>query len=169
MCQITDQGLSEAKTGTLQVVIKFRVLRCTQPAGEVAEQYERTVYLAVTEKTFQYLIPKLEAIGYNRDGLRFLNLEDPQHHDLRGQEVEMYCQHENDNTDATKQREKWDIAARQSKALDLTPADAKALRTMDALYGRARKNAGLTSKPASARPVPVEPDGLGIDDSEIPF
>jgi hypothetical protein len=165
MCEITDQGLTAAKTGTLQIALKFKVLRCTQPEGETT-QYERTTFLAVTENTLPYLVPKLEAIGYTRDGLKYLNLDDPQCHDLRGTGVEMFCKHENDQDG--KLRERWDIASSQSKPLELNAPDAKALRAMDQLYGRAKKNAGLVSKPASARPAPAAASQeVTLDD--IPF
>lgn len=164
LCEIVDQGLTNAKTGTLQIALKFKVLRGTQPDVEVI-QYERTVFLAVTEKTMQYVVPKLQALGYTRDALRFLNLEDPNHHDLRGTEAVMFCKHETGQDGVL--REKWDVAS-GSKALELTPPDPKALRTMDQLFAKARKDAGMVSAPKNVVPAMAGPP-LEITDEDVPF
>lgn len=164
-CEVTDQGIGAAKTGTIQIVFKFRVLEGTQPVCEVENQYERTLYLAVTEKTLEYVVPKLRSMGYDRYGISFIDLNNPRHHDFRGKEFEAYCKHENDLQGEP--REKWDVASNGgSKPLDLKAPDSKALRNMDMLFARAAKNMGQ-SAPASAGPQAVPKQAS--EDSEVPF
>jgi hypothetical protein len=171
LCEIVDHGLTTASTGTLQEAVKFRVLEGTQPQCDVA-QYERTAYLAITEKTMSYLVPKLGAMGI--DGLKQLKKGDPAYRDLSGVQVEMYCKHEAQS--GQESREKWDIASSQSKSLELKPVDDKALRQLDMLFGVERKNSGggVVSAPRSAKPVPVsagdgpDPD-WGVSDEDVPF
>lgn len=165
LCEIVDQGLSTAKSGNMQIVFKVKVLEGTQPARDV-KQYERSIYLTVTEKTMEYLVPKLQALGYHRDALRFLDLSQSQHHDLRGQQAEIFCKHEEGNDGNL--REKWDIASSQSKPLDLVAPDSKVLRQLDALFGRQVKNSGGVVKPVAAKAAPAD-EPQEVDDSDVPF
>lgn len=165
---IVDHGLTKASTGTVQVAIKFKVLECLQPEGDVSAQYERTAFLPVTEKTMEYLVPKLQSLGYERDSIKYLNLNEPQHVDLRGQYGEFYCKHES-NQDGN-MREKWDVShGGTSKPLDLKPPDAREIRNLDMLFGKARKAAGTTkpqSAPAATRigDAPEPPPWVAGDD-----
>jgi hypothetical protein len=168
LCEITDQGLSKASTGTVQIVLRFKVIEGTQPQHEVTQQYERTAYLSVTDRTMQYLVPKLHALGYTRDSLKFLNLTEPQCHDLRGQQADFYCKHEVGQQGGM--REKWDVASQSESApLELKPPDAKELRQLDMLFGKHLKETG--SKPAAKpQPVAVQPSGDWTPtDDEVPF
>lgn len=168
-CEIVDHGLTTAGTGTVQEAIRFLVLEGTQPAAEVT-QYERTAYLPVTEKTMQYLVPKLAAIGI--DGLKQLKKGDPSYKSLAGTYVEMYCKHESQPGKET--REKWDVASSQGTPLEFKPIDDKALRQLDMLFGKEKKNAGSST---GGRPVAMastaaqqQPDGnWQPSDDDVPF
>lgn len=165
-CQITDQGLTTAKTGNLQVALKFRVLRGTQPQQELEQQYERRMWLTATPNTLDFLVPKLVSVGYDRDGLSFIDLANPRHCDLRGNEFDAYCQHEDKGGDP---EEKWNISNGESKPMELKAPDAKALRNMDMLFARARKNLGQAT-PAKAGPQPVPSNNQeATAEDRVPF
>jgi hypothetical protein len=165
---IMDQGLSKAGTGTVQIVIRFKVLEAVQPVGDVSAQYERTAYIPVTEKSMEYLPAKLEALGYTRDSIRYFDLMNPQCHDLRGNEADFFCKHENDKNGDL--REKWDIATGgSSKALELTPPDAQAVRNLDMLFARARKQTAATPARPAQRSPQAMPSHPGITDDDVPF
>lgn len=167
-CEITEQGLGQTKTGNVQVVIRFRVLEGVNPDGPVRQQYERTAYLTVTENTIPYLLPKLQALGYNRTGIRNIDLSDPDPQDLRGTQGVFFCKHEEDQSGSP--REKWDVSSGESKPLDLVKPNAKAIRDLDALFGAAAKSQGGASAAPKKQPSrPVAVTANGIDDSDIPF
>jgi hypothetical protein len=166
-CEIIDQGLTKASTGTVQVALKIKVLEGVQPPVQVDQQYERSVFLPVTERTMEYLVPKLNALGYTRDSLRYLNLNEPNAHDMRGTEAEFFCKHENDQNGQL--RERWDVSTMTSSALDLKPPDAKEVRALDALFGRARKN-GAPARPRQSTDTPPDfPQPATISNEDVPF
>lgn len=167
LCEVTDQGLTKASTGTVQVVLRFKVLEGTRPQRDV-KQYERTTYLAVTSKTMEYLVPKLQALGYTRDSLDFINLQNTMCHDMRGTQAEFFCKHEDDRANGL--REKWDVSTSSgSKPLELKPPDPKDMRQLNTLFGRQLKNSGaVVSKPAP-KPTPIAAGPQQVDDDDVPF
>lgn len=167
--KVLEQALGKAQTGTTQFILKVRILECLTPVSDV-QQYERTIYMAITESTMQYVVPKLQSIGYTRDSLRYLSPSEPNHHSFVGQEINVFCKHENDRNGDL--REKWDIARSDgsSKPLEVTPVDKPALRNLDMLFGKALKEAGATTnKPAKPMPPPRPDDGMGVSDLDCPF
>lgn len=164
--EITDQGLTKAQTGTVQIAIRFKVLEGTTPARQLDAQYERTAFLAVTEKTMEYLVPKLHSLGYTRDSIRFIDLTSPECHDLRNQKAEFFCKHENSQDGQL--IEKWDVAMSQSTPLELKPPDPKDLRKLDALFGAQLKKSGA-SKPKPTPPVQQPGYSDQPSDDDVPF
>lgn len=157
-CEIIDQGLTTASTGTPQIFFKIRVLEGVHPEGPVNGQYERYCFLPITEKTVEYLVPKLEALGYTGDGLDFLDLNNPRAHDMRGQESNFFCKHE--SKDGGVLQEKWDVATGGgggAKDIEVRAVNQAEIRKLNALFGRAKKQAGgPTSAPAQrSAPRPV--------------
>lgn len=164
---VTDQGLTKASTGTIQLVLKIRITEGTQPARDV-EQYERTLFLAITDKTLPYLVPKLQALGYNRDSFAYLDKTNPQHQDLAGTKAEFFCKHEPGKDGDL--RERWDVCS--PSALDLKPPDVADVRKLDALFGKQLKalkaaapKPAVTPKLAASEPPAVN---WGADD-DAPF
>lgn len=166
--QVKEQALGQAQTGTTQFAVKVTILECLTPLSEVS-QYDRTIYLAITDKTMEYVVPKLQGIGYTRDSLKYLDPKEPNHHSFVGQEIEVFCNHEN-NRDGVLQ-EKWDIARQGSKPLDVKPADKNAIRTLDMLFSRAVKQSGGASAARSPIPqsAPRSTPDLELTDSDCPF
>lgn len=161
-CEITNHGLTKASTGTVQIVIKFRVLESINPRVPIEQNYERMAFLPVTEKTMEYLIPKLEALGYSRDSIRFLDLDNPQCHDLRGTTAEFFCKHEAGQDGSM--RERWDVCT-PSAAMELKPPDPQDIRRLDMLFGRARKTGSPASRP---KDIPPSSSDEAITDDDVP-
>lgn len=163
---ITQQAMTKASTGTPQFVIRFRVLQCSD-GSQVKQQYERTIYRALTEKTVEYVQKDLEALGFTGGSLRDLDPTGPNFFDLSGKEIEVYCKHEQNNGEM---REKWNISRGISKPIEGVALDQQSYRQLDALFGL---NGSRQSAPAARRQVnPFEESpstGPEITDEDIPF
>lgn len=167
VAEVLEQALGKAQTGTVQFVMKVKILSCLTPVSDVEQQYDRTIFLAITEKTMEYVVPKLQGIGYTRDSLKFLDANLSNHHSFVGQQIEVFCNHENDREGHL--REKWDIAKQGSKPLEVTPVESSALRSLDMLFGRAVKQSGGSAATAKPKPQPVAaPDPHEISDDDFP-
>ena len=66
----------------------------------------RTYFKAITEKTIDWVLSDLKAIGYDKDGFKYLDPEVPGAVDLFGKEIDVACDHET-YEDAV--RERWSI------------------------------------------------------------
>jgi hypothetical protein len=128
------------------------------------QQYDRSIYWALTEGTATFVAEKLQRIGFTGKSMGQLDPSHPQHQSFVGQQVDLWCSHEDNNKDGV--REKWDLS-RELAAIEYKPLDSKQVRQLDSLFGRA-----LSQKPA-AKPVPAvvgDSDGdPGITDDDIPF
>lgn len=156
-CQITDQGIGESKTGTPQFVLRFQVFeRNTGPDAwePVSAQYERTAYMAITDKTMEYFIKKIHALGFSHGSLRFLDPATPGYQNFAGTMADFNCsieQHFQTGDDI----EKWDLAfGNESAPLELKPVDQNKLRQLDVLFGAAAKGAKPTTPKPAGTPRP---------------
>lgn len=169
--EIINQALGKNKnTGTPQFVLKVQILAAADGDGErvVRQQYERTIYLYLSENAAPYTIEKLKGMGFDKASFCQLDLEHPQAHDFRGLHVELMCRHEKDNTGES--REKWDVAFIGSGAIDNTPLDAAEARKLDAMFGKSF--AGAKPLPtAKQKPAAVAVKEIAdvITDDDIPF
>jgi hypothetical protein len=183
LVEVTDQGFSEAKTGTPQFVLRFKVLGTPDPDGDPqgfepdSMQYERTFYRAITEKTIPYLTDELAILGFQGTSFRELDKSTPNFHDFTGLRVEMICKHENDREGVL--RERWSLSIRGA-APTLEPMEQSKLRKLDTLFGASLKKAApakaATSKPApqraqTAAPARTAPAATAteVSDDDIPF
>lgn len=164
--QITRQGITKASTGNMQVVWGVKVLGV--PEGEASfaphnQQYERTIYWTITEKTMSFIVEKLQALEFSGSKFSQLDPNNPYHVSLVGQQVELWCKHEQGQNGV---REKWDFSNGGPKPMEaLTTAEA---RQLDALFGKSFSK-GTTGKPATEkRPSQVD-DPAQITDDDIPF
>lgn len=176
--QITKQGLTKASTGTPQFVLSAKILGA--PTGDGGylphqQQYERTLYMALTENTMQYVMPKLETLGFQGSSMGQLDPSHPSHQSFVGGQVDLYCKWENDPKGG--QREKWQISTGPGSLGD--PLDQREVRQLDALFGRMLKpahggpvavQAQRDHKPASGQYFPPpHTDETQITDDDIPF
>lgn len=165
-CEVTQQGMTKAGTGTPQFVIVVRVLDIYVGPDSIEpmdRNYERTIYRAITEKTIPYLQKELDALGFPGGSLRTLDPKNGEFHDFRGVQVDCICKHEPGKDGEL--RERWSIAwahdATEIQGEELAASDYRAL---DALFGKAsgKPAAKAAPKPAAAAPV-------GVDDDDVPF
>lgn len=169
-CKVIDQALGEAGTGNPQFVLRFQVQGLVDPADPAAfiparGQYERTHYRTITDKTISYFTDDLKTLGFAGSSFKDLDPKTDGFHDFRGQDVDMWCAHEDDPKGG--KREKWSVA-RVSGALEVKPLEPKKLRDLDNLFGKQLKSI----KPEAAvaqRPAPVGVAAGGITDDDIPF
>lgn len=167
---VTSQGFVKAKTGTMQFVLKFKVLGTPDPLAPESyitapTQYERSIFRSITEKTMEYFLEDLQALGFTGDSFRLLDPGTQGFHDLRGRIIDVQCQHENDvNNEA---REKWSVLRGSGKKIEA--ADPKELRQLDALFGKSLKGLKKDVPPKEAAANGGDPRYAGVSDDDVPF
>lgn len=152
--RITAQAMGETGTGKPQFVLRFLVLgrvNPLDPQGELlaCEQYERTMYRVITDKTIEYLTEDLEKLGFQGESFKDLDPASPTCHSFVGSEHEFYCNHEANQEGGL--REKWGLA-RGASALEVKALEPKAVRQLDTLFGKNLK----AIKKAAAKPTPAQ-------------
>lgn len=172
VCEVTGQALGETSSGNAQFVLRFKVIGTpdTQNRDNYIRdlnQYERTFYRAITDKTVPYLIEDLKVLGYTRDSFKFLDPQNPNFHDFSGQVIDMMCVHEegkDKSGNSTGLRERWSIP-RAASAFEVKALEPKKVRELDNLFGKHLK--GLKNEaPVS---VPEKSSSHEITDDDIPF
>jgi hypothetical protein len=174
--KILNQALSKASTGTPQLVIRFKVMGVPDPKDPTAyipdpQQYERTLYRALTEGTMQYVIEDLKTLGFTGESFRLLDPSTPNFYDMTGMDVDFYCNHETGQDGGM--REKWGLARAPSEFKVETLEPAK-MRELDNLFGKqlkeAFKPAAQPKAKAQTKPQPAaEMAAVGATDDDIPF
>jgi hypothetical protein len=149
-CEIVDHGLSPAKTGTPQIFVKVKVLgrvNAADPKQYDADerQHERTMYQAVTTSTVEFVLDKLEAIGFTGVAWSEFDRANPNSQDLVGNSIKMYCKHESYNDEL---KERWDISRGGGNRMD-----AEATSKLDSLFGKELR-ARTQAKPKQPAPDP---------------
>jgi hypothetical protein len=171
VAEVTQQALGEAGTGTPQFVLRVKILGRPDPAEPDSyvpvQQYERTIYRAITENTIDYVMEDLKTLGFAGNSFSDLDPASPNHQSFAGKQIDVYCKHEDDQKGNT--REKWGLSGRQ-KALEVKPLDSKKTRSLDSLFGKNLKTIAQTAKPAAVqRSVAVADNPHGITDDDVPF
>lgn len=138
--------------------LKFNILaRIVNNEEHRVEPGERTVYLYLTDKAIEMASDVLAHLGYDKDNLRFLDPNKPDHYSFIGKRCDLWCKHEEYQGEM---REKWSVSMPFS---DPTPLDDKEMRRLDTLFGKAMK----TRKPAgAAAPSPPKPELVGVSESQ---
>lgn len=164
ICRITDHGLSESsKKGTPFVFIKVRPISYLAPGTHepesVSQSFERTINKYLTDKTVENVARDLRNIGFDGDSFAQLDRGNDNAVNLTGQDVECYCEIETftDQNGQTKEKETWNIAF----TFEMKPIDAKAVRSLDAMFGKALKNAPKKPKDALSNKPAKQPVGAG--------
>ncbi|HET9087160.1 MAG TPA: hypothetical protein VFN53_06545 [Acidobacteriaceae bacterium] len=159
--KILDHGLSKAKSGTDQVFIRFEVVAVKDGSDwhPVDHPKERTVYMAVTEKTIKFVADALDALGYTGGSFANLEAQSAPAYSLVGEQRDFWCKHEvyNGNTN-----EKWSVSIPRAQA---EPMDKRDVRNLDSLFGSALKKKPVAAK--AAKPATVA--STEITDDDIPF
>jgi hypothetical protein len=180
--EIKNQALSKAKTGNYQVVLGVKILGIPNEDGSYDPhkfQNARTIYLTITDKTIDFVIPKLEAIGFTGSSFGQIDPAHAQSVNLVGQQVDLWCKHETGQDGQL--REKWDIST-GLKGVQTEALTTKEIRQLDTLFGKALKNKPQSNVSTKQRSAPVKEENVnqegppeedssdpGISDDDIPF
>lgn len=172
--EVVQQGLTKASTGNTQFVLRFKVVGKPDPNDPdtliQCAEYERTIYMTITDKTATFVVDNLHMLGYRAESFGPLDPSHANHQSFVGQQIEVYCQHEQGQSGDM--REKWQLS-RKPQAIEIKPLEAKEVRQLDMLFGKALK-AGTPSTPKQTQAkslsyTAVLSDGTEITDDDIPF
>tara|TARA_R110000803_G_scaffold205530_2_gene272256 strand:+ start:4669 stop:5379 length:711 start_codon:yes stop_codon:yes gene_type:complete len=157
--KVTEQALGNSKDkGTPEIAIRFTIQGRVNPADPDPQApllacpiNDRTVYLYITTKTADFVIRDLRNLGYRSDGFSALAPGSPNHESLVGKETEFICTHESYKGES---RERWSVGF-ERKPLE-SKMDAKEMKQLDAMFGKAFKATPSTAMPAgSLEPTPT--------------
>jgi hypothetical protein len=160
--KIIDHAVGQTKNGHPQIVIRFAVIGGVNPAdpeGElinVGVSQERTMYRVITDKTVPYVQEDMKRLGLEGSP-RQLDLNEDCAVDIRGKELAFFCKHE-PTQDNSGLREVWSLAMERKPIERL---DAKGLRALDAMFGKAKPPKSNGDKPAQRPEV-----GPGVSNSQ---
>ena len=171
--EIIAQELSaSSKKGTPQLVLKVKILGIPNQDGTYEthrEQYERYIYIYLTQGTMPFALETLKTLGFTGTSLKQLDPNEPNHQDLTGGQIDVYCSHEEYEG---KDRERWQVSNQQSS--QSAPIEAKKMRALDALFGKGLREqaGGKPSTPVGTSTEPMDTSeytNQGITDDDIPF
>jgi len=176
--EVIDQGLSQSSTGNPQIFLRIQILESLDINPITVEQYERTIYWTLTEKTIEFTLDKLVQLGFKGASFRQLDPLHQGHHSFIGQQIEVYCKIE---LYQGKEREKWDLSFSGGGPEPLDEAEA---RKLDAMFGRKLKEkCGAAAASTGMQPnddPPPKPQGVSaaqaraakaaaVEEDSIPF
>jgi hypothetical protein len=163
---ITDWALGQSKEkGTPQFSITFELDAYKGSGGkrEDCPTLTRTLFRYITDKTIDYFVSDLKALGYTHDDFDGLEKKSSTAFDFGGIEIEVRLNYE---TYEGKERERWDLAM-GGKKLEVKPLEDDGVSKLNALFGDRLK--GLKSN--AATPPKKQPAAAAkqVNDEEIPF
>lgn len=157
--EVISTAMTVAKTGTPQFAVRFKVLGHPDPKNPEnyltdVQQFERTMYRPITEKTIDYVSEDLQTMGFT--GSSFSDLEKTD--EFNGKLFDFYCKHEVGQDQ--QRREKWSLS-RGPAEFNPDPLPPAEIRKLDAMFG---KNLRKQDKPKVPRPTPINQSEVGDDD-----
>jgi hypothetical protein len=170
----TGQGVGKAGTGTaffeLGILVRG-IINLNNPDGDLlpCDPGERRIRMYLTEATAEFTIENLEAIGFDKPSLKFLDPSTPDYHNFTDKEFEALCLHEaGTGENKGKTFEKWSVYTRKERQ-PLEPVAASELSKLDALFGKQLQR--FKKGPAPQRSEPVAESvgsvaGLGVSDEQ---
>src|ERR1700761_5730230 len=170
---VLSQALTEAKTGTAQFLLRVKIIGEPDGEGGVTEfagnqQYERSIYLPLTEKTLEpgkgWVLDALSALNFEGDSLAELDPSHPRCHSFVGQDIPLYCSHRDSQDGGT--QENWSVS-RQREVITAA-VDPKKIKKLDALFGKAKRASGASAvKAQPIRSAGSQSDNNDYADQEI--
>ncbi len=133
--KIVKWGMSEAKTGTAQVF--FNCLIENEIKGEDlldCPEYERTIFLPITEKAIGFTVAKLQKLGYDKPSFDELDPGHANAFDFAGIAVDIRCKHDEYQG---KVIEKWDFSG---GGFEGQPVEKTKVSKLNAAFGHFLKN-----------------------------
>ena len=139
--RINKWGLSAAKTGTPQFFVTFTPLGRVDPSKPddtenliACEDWERTIFRAITENTIDFVVRDLKALGYSKDTFDQLDPEHKDAHSFADMEIRVTCKHEEYQG---KNKERWDFAF--GDGFKPKEMEAGGVKKLNALFGKKLK------------------------------
>jgi len=165
--RIVSQCFAATKDNKPQFVLRVTPLgfyNLERPGGalEVCDNYERSIFLTITDRSIDYVVDKLAAIGFEGRSFSELEPEAANHVSLVGSEFDAVCKHDKYEGVA---REKWDISTITTAPGN--PLDKAGLRKLDTLYGGKLKRGVGQAKAVQREVASATANKVGDDD--IPF
>jgi hypothetical protein len=168
-CIVTDQGLGksqEKQTPFFYIKFEPQAVITGPDTEERVQSYERNMQRYLTEKTLDYAISDLEALGIMVDAPSQIDLSHPKTFSIVGQTVEMYCQIEEKDG---KQFEKWSVG-RKPGSVTFEPIAKDDAKLLDNLFGASLKTRRKMSEAEKPKAMTVpRADSAMLDDDETPF
>jgi hypothetical protein len=169
-CEITEQGMTESKNGNPMLIFKIKPY-AYEDETPVERSLERTVRKAITDKSAEYVIEDLRALGFDRHSFTEIDPRHPNAFQFVGIKATFLCKHEEYNGDL---KDAWSFY-RNFGGVEIEPIDKTKLKRLDGLFGKMLKDAPIV-KPAAA-PAPKEAPkgqflndhGVTVDDDDLPF
>lgn len=161
-CNVTRQALSQSKNGNPQFILTFMIkeqVSVKDPGitREVPTQYERSIWMTITEKTADFVTDDLARLGFVGVSFGGLDPETPDFHDFTGLVLDVECYH--DTWDG-QVREKWRLV--REGGMEFDPLEKSAVRKLDAMFGKALKSKCT----ATAETVEKAPEAAAIETVE---
>ena len=168
LAEVIGQGFNEAKTGTMQFCLRFvpKLLFASGEEHAVLQEYERTIFRPITDKTLDWVLDDLAALGWQGNKWSELDPQTQNYHSFVGQEIKVKCLHE--EYEGTMQ-ERWQLF---SEAREVVPVAPDKLRRLDDAFGRAIKEyrkGSPAATPPGITPAEVQTEVDAASDSDIPF
>src|SRR5258708_17571397 len=107
---LVQQAIGESGTGRPQIVLRVKILGTAiddQSFTPHRQQFERTIYMTVTDKTIPFIIENLRVAGFDGDKISTLEPGVKNHVSLIGNRINLWCKHEEDKQGDL--RERWQI------------------------------------------------------------
>ncbi len=180
--RITHQKLGKSSNDNPQLMISFVVLgkiNVKDPDGEllpVTQQWERTVFRVITDKTIDWVMQDLDKLGWTGDDWATFDEQHPSCCSIVGTEATFSCNIEPHHK--TKEpREVWSVS-QDNVGLTVVPLEASDLRKLNAMFG---KNLKGRQKPepqqqlarAATTPPPIGSEAAAAEaaaaDDGVPF
>jgi hypothetical protein len=151
--EIVAQALGENKNGNPEIQITATVLALHRPDNSGTDpvpNYERTVFMTITDKTFDWVLETLRSLGWQGTSFKELDPQMEGHFSFVGVECDLLCKHSEWNGTV---REKWSILRQGGNRPQVKPLEHKAVRALDAKFGKKLKELakGPKAAPAAAK------------------
>jgi hypothetical protein len=169
--EVIQQAMGKASTNNPQFTLRIKILEAYTAPGvvePVAQQYERTIYRVITEKSMAGFERDLEALGLEVTSMKQLDPATPGYTSVVGTVIDCLCAANEWNGETN---EKWSVAwlDRAGGDIEVTPLNPAEYRQLDALFSKSKKGGGkvkATAEKVKTAPAPVTGR---ITDDDVPF
>ncbi len=169
--RVTHQKLGKSSNGNPQIMVSFVILgkvNAADPEGDllpVTQQYERTVFRVITDKTIEWVMQDLDKLGWTGEDWATFDEGHPQCCSIVGAELAFSCKHEAHYLTG-EPREVWSVA-QDNPGLAVVPLETSELRKLNALFGKALKGRQKSEPKAQPARTPATPPPIGSEAAAV--